>query len=240
MSNTSPKQFEVKDISAIGSSEITLDNLAHMSNFDKVSFSAKVIHVNNPIHVSGGKIKQDVTVADPHGSVRLTVWEDDVGKFQENLSYNFHNFVVHTYMQERYISLPKDGATFKEISDIGEVHQDKPADSSFTVHDGEIVGILSFTNYPICLSCKKKVLSTTHDLGRCSNCNSLQLLNKCKIQMSAKLIISSGDTYLTLLCFGSNLTDIIQQETVTKEAFLTAPPFTLTYDNNIITGIQRP
>ena len=58
--------------------------------------------------------------------------------------------------------------------------------------------------------------------------------------MSAKLIISSGDTYLTLLCFGSNLTDIIQQETVTKEAFLTAPPFTLTYDNNIITGIQRP
>ena len=89
-----------------------------------MSFSAKVIHVNNPIHVSGGKIKQDVTVADPHGSVRLTVWEDDVGKFQENLSYNFHNFVVHTYMQERYISLPKDGATFKEISDIGEVHQD--------------------------------------------------------------------------------------------------------------------
>ena len=95
--NTSPKQFEVKDISTIGSSEITLDNLAHMSNFDKVSFSAKVIHVNNPIHVSGGKIKQDVTVADPHGSVRLTVWEDDVGKFQENLSYNFRNLLfVHT------------------------------------------------------------------------------------------------------------------------------------------------
>ena len=39
--NTSPKQFEVKDISSIGSSEITLDYLAHMSNFDKVSFSAK-------------------------------------------------------------------------------------------------------------------------------------------------------------------------------------------------------
>ena len=73
-------------------------------------------------------------------------------------------------MQEKYISLPKDGATFEEISDIGEVHQDEPADSSFTVHDGEIAGVLSFTNYPI--SCKK-VLSTTHDFGRCSNCNSL-------------------------------------------------------------------
>ena len=131
-------------------------------------------------------------------------------------------------MQEKYISLPKDRATFEEISDIGEVHQDEPADSSFTVHGGEIAGVLSFTNYPICLSCKKKVLSTTHDFGRCSNCNSLQRLNKCQIQISAKLIISSGDTYLTLLCFASNLTDIVEQETVTEEALLTAPPFTLT------------
>ena len=56
--------------------------------------------------------------------------------------------------------------------------------------------------------------------------------------MSAKLIISSGDTYLTLLCFGSNLSDIVEQETVTEEALLIAPPFTLTYENNIITGIQ--
>ena len=52
-------------------------------------------------------------------------------------------------MQEKYISLPKDGVTSEEISDIGEVHQDEPADSSFTVHDGEIAGALSFTNYPI-------------------------------------------------------------------------------------------
>ena len=36
----------------------------------------------------------------------------------------------------------------------------------------------------------------------------------------------------------SNLTYIVHQETVTEEALLTAPPFTLTYDNNIITGIQ--
>ena len=57
--------------------------------------------------------------------------------------------------------------------------------------------------------------------------------------MSANLIISSGDTYLTLLCFGSNLTDIVEQETVTEEALLTAPPFMLTYENNTITGILK-
>ena len=164
--------------------------------------------------------------------------EDDVGKFQENLSYNFRNFVVRTYMQEKYISLPKDGTTFEEITDIGEVHQDEPADSSFTVHNGEIAGALSFTNYPICLSCKK-VLPTTHKFGRCSNCNSLQRLIKCQIQMSAKQVLEIP-TLLTLLCFDSNLTDIVEQETVTEEALLTVPPFMLTYENNIITGIQRP
>ena len=92
-------------------------------------------------------------------------------------------------MQEKYISLPKDSATFEEISDIGEVRQDGPADSSFTVHDGEIAGVLSFTNYPIYLSCKKKVLSTTHDFGRCSNCNSLQRLNKRQIFTAPVLAI---------------------------------------------------
>ena len=109
--NTSPKQFEVKDISAIGSSEITLDNFVHMSNFDKVSFSAKVIYVNNPIHISEDKSS---TIVDGYGSVRLTVWEDDVGKSQENLSYfqQVSQFCFRRYMQEKYISLAKVGATF--------------------------------------------------------------------------------------------------------------------------------
>ncbi len=56
--------------------------------------------------------------------------------------------------------------------------------------------------------------------------------------MSAKLLVSSGETYLTLLYFGTNLNDIVQQETVTKEALVNARPFTLTYEY-IITGVQR-
>ena len=60
------------------------------------------------------------------------------------MSYNFCNFVVRT----KYISLPKDVATFEEISDIGEVYQDEPADSSFTVHDGEIAGGAVFHQLP--------------------------------------------------------------------------------------------
>ena len=142
--NTSPKQFEVKDISAIGSSEITLDNLAHMSNFDKVSFSAKVIYVNNPIHVSRDK------------SNRMSLLSTDMGQldslFGKMMSESSRRIFVIQLLQfccsyihaGKYISLPKDGATFEEISDIGEVHQDEPADSSFTVHDGEKAGVLPF------------------------------------------------------------------------------------------------
>ncbi len=104
----SPKKFEVKDLSAIGSSNITLNNLADKADFDKVSFPAKVTCVSNPIHVSGGKTKQDIVVADTLASARVTLWEDDVGKLKKDSSYKFTNFVVRTYAKQIYISLPKD------------------------------------------------------------------------------------------------------------------------------------
>lgn len=57
-------------------------------------------------------------------------------------------------------------------------------------------------------------------------------------QLSAKLISSSGVSYLTLNAFSSTVTDIAQQEEVTVEGLLSAPSFILTYENNVITSIH--
>ena len=65
-----------------------------------------------------------------------------------------------------------------------------------------------------------------------------QLLQETSV--NAKLMISAGSSYLTLNAFGSNVCDTAQREDVTAESLLSACPFQLTYENNVITSIRRP
>ena len=234
----SPKKFCIKDLSAIGSNNIMLDSLEDKCNFDKVTFSAKAIRVDDPIHIAAGKTKQDVIVADASSTARVTLWESDIGKLTQDESYKFTNLVVRTYNREKYLSLPREGASIQKIEDIGDVDENETEDTATTVYGAQVLSA-SLDKYCVCLSCKKKVMPTTEHLGRCTSCSALQRLDKCTTQMSAKLVLSSGTDYLTLLCFGSNLSDIVQEKAITEANLIEAPPFTLTYDINVITRVRR-
>lgn len=66
----------------------------------------------------------------------------------------------------------------------------------------------------------------------------MQCILKCAQQLSAKLVITHSTTeFLTLLAFGTNMPDIAGNADVIAQLLLEAPPFTLTYDNNVITSI---
>lgn len=43
--------------------------------------------------VSGGKKKQDVLVSDSAGTMRLTLWENEIGKLDEGRSYKTRVFL---------------------------------------------------------------------------------------------------------------------------------------------------
>ena len=60
----------------------------------------------------------------------MTLWEDSIGKLCVGKCYEFVQFTVRTYKCEKYLSLPREGATFTEISDIGEVAVDDLPDDS--------------------------------------------------------------------------------------------------------------
>ena len=60
-------------------------------------------------------------------------------------------------------------------------------------------------------------------------CNVAQCIDSCKKQLSARLMISSADTFITLNGFGNNMQEIVGSEEVTAKALMTARPFTLTY-----------
>ena len=63
-----------------------------------------------------------------------------------------------------------------------------------------------------------------------------QKITSCSSQLNAKLVISSGASYLTLNAFGTNVSDTPP----TTQSLLSATQFTFTHSNNVITGVSRP
>ena len=53
----------------------------------------KIITVNNTVQLPE-KVKQDIIVADKTATAKVTLWEDNVGAFDEGSSYILKNFVV--------------------------------------------------------------------------------------------------------------------------------------------------
>ena len=181
-----------------------------------------------------------MTIADCTSAANVSLWQNDIGSMVEGKSYRLSNVVVSCYQSSKYLSLPK-GATIIECADLGDVAEDDLAEDFVTVIDAEVVGVLTLGSYPACIAqaCKSKVTPTSGKLGCCSKCEMMQHIERCKKQLSAKVVIADGANYLTLNVFGTNVIDIAQQEDVDANVLLSAPSFTMTYENNVITSITR-
>ena len=84
-----------------------------------------LLQCSDPVHVSNDKKKQDITIADLSDVSKITLWEENIGKVQAGMAYNFHNFMVREYASTKFLSMAKDGSKIEPISDIGEVKQCK-------------------------------------------------------------------------------------------------------------------
>ncbi len=217
---SSTKKFSIGDISAIGSSEIQLKALNDRNVYDKVCVSGKVIRVQEPVKVSGGFRKQDVTLADSTAAARITLWEADIGRLEDGQSHRLTDVVVQSYQRLKYLSVPKQGATICKIEDIGKVADDDIPENFMTASGVTVVGVMSLGKYLSCLACKKKVNPTTEKLGKCTNCSMVQCIDQCKKQLSAKLVFSLGADYLKLNVFGSNIVDIACQEDAFRQFYI--------------------
>ena len=174
--------------------------------------------------------------------MKLTLWEADIGKVTEDNSYRFENMMVRSYNDCKYLSMPKDGGRITQREDIGEVAGDDHGLDDTTIEAAEVAAVIKLDTYAACIACKSKVQQNSDKLGRCTKCSTMQCLSKCTQQMSAKLVIANNTAteFLTLLAFGTNVSDIAMNMNVTEEQLLEAPPFTFTYNNNVITSVVRP
>lgn len=123
----------------------------------------------------------------------------------------------------------------KQCDDIGEVvHEEE----NMRLDEGQkwvnaiVYGVDVLSNYESCIKCSGKVIvdSTKPSLGRCGKCSMLQRVGGMRT-WSAKLVIKAGEQVKTLQAFGSNVTDIVADENVMKEALVLAEPFDVSFSS---------
>jgi hypothetical protein len=158
-----------------------LSDLDKRANYDQVTVKAKVIRVELPAQVSSNLRKQDVIIADSSATTRLTLWQDAIGQLCVDKSHLFSNFTVRTFRSEKYLSFPKEGASYK---DIGDVAIDDLADDTVVV-TGAKVAAATLTKYSARVACNSKLEATqfSDDIAQYTKCGMQQLFEKCTSQL---------------------------------------------------------
>jgi hypothetical protein len=65
-----------------------------ISDGKHISILVNVQKLAEPIEIKPGLHKQDATIADKTGYIRLTLWQRDIGKLDQSKSYCLHNVMV--------------------------------------------------------------------------------------------------------------------------------------------------
>ena len=201
--------------------------------------TVKVLRIEETALVSGGQSLQNVIISDSTKADKIVLWNDDIDKLKVGYSYKLSHVLVKSYQNEKYLQFPKQGATYEEVKDIGQVSADD-VNTYDSVTNSEVAGVLSFDDFLMCLVCKSKVQPSDDKSGVCTSCRAVQKINLCKRQMHAKLLLTSpGGDYITLNVFGDHLKLICGQKPVSEDTLLLAPPFNFTYNNQIVNSISH-
>ena len=73
-----------------------LKELPGLVSFQRVAVEVKALRVEDPLKVKGGK-KHDIIVADNSATARVKVWEEEIGRVEEEESYKMTGMVVREF-----------------------------------------------------------------------------------------------------------------------------------------------
>ena len=196
--------------------------------------------------------KQDCECGDTTASIRLVLWESNVGRLRKNSSYKLSAVTVSTYNGVQYLSFGKN-SILEEISDIGEVEGDEedhegvtPAQVGRRTVTGDISGVNLCNEYKSCIVCNSKVTPVSDLLGECGKCSMLLKLDKCNMASLAKIVvITESGTMHTITMFNDMITKLIEDvpsttDTTLAMKILSAGPHQYFIDHrNVVCAIQK-
>lgn len=103
-----------------GDEIVHLDEIKRLDVSECITCEVKVLSVETPVIRRGFHI-QEFIVGDAKGTIRLTVWENQIESMEVEKSYRVSNVTVKEFNGEKNLSTVK-GTSCIEIDDIGDVY----------------------------------------------------------------------------------------------------------------------
>ena len=107
---TSPKKFDVSPLEYDQDKPkeiIILSAIKDIPTHTIITAKVKVANCSTPVS-RGTKQKQNVTIADQSGTSIVQLWEENIGKLEEQKSYILKAFRVAEYDDEKYLAMSHD------------------------------------------------------------------------------------------------------------------------------------
>ena len=167
--------------------------------------------------------KQEALFTDNSGTIRLVLWESDIGRVTNASTYQISKVVVKEYEKTKYLTLNK--ASGIKLSDASITRKDTllqlapslksvcfPAD-----------GVQSLQRFISCTKCQTKLLpDNSKKIVKCTECGLVQLKPKCSQRLLANTLFQNNGEATSLLLFDDKLKqlyEVYQGQTDDEKSF---------------------
>ena len=145
----------------------------------------------------GGKVKkQDVIIRDTTACVKLVLWGQHTDSLVVDETYVFKNLRIKATKYERYLNTPcSDEFTATQCLPFTTplVPAEQDVSTAATI-SGTILGVQKNTKSLCCVSCHRRAITISGDMGVCQSCELSQLPESCEINWVVKLLIKPDNS----------------------------------------------
>lgn len=142
--------------------------------------------------------KLEISLVDDHGSIPLTLWNEQIKTAQDGHHYEIQNIRVRQYNGQKYLSCTTETTFLLSTQQLGQlqpqaVQQAKEA-LKRQLQEAKVlcdhVLTAEILNYFTCINCKKKVQSRQESpVLKCTNCNCHFLNDRSTKNMAARISV---------------------------------------------------
>ena len=138
--------------------------------------------------------KLETVLTDETGSIRLVLWEKDINRVQNGLTYNLAHALVKNFNSNKYITLNRQSLISQAQITI-QRSDEQLLDNQLNTVSCPADGVEKVTTYLSCKKCNAAFpLNVDKNILHCANCGCPQLRHKCaKRKISKALFIDNGE-----------------------------------------------
>ena len=211
---TSERHFELPSTSGSvdgdskGTQQVSIEDVNDIALMQLVSVCVKVLFVGEPEKVEPKNTwrvltKQECIIGDESATIRIVLWQSNVGRLKKDGSYRIVNVTVRVYQGVKYLSVSESSA-IEEIDDIGDVadiESNEELTTAAKVIKGYIHAVVSCNHYPSCFNCNAKLTCESdgdeYDIIECVKCQSKMVRGRCKEGTIGRVIVESSEKAYT-------------------------------------------